>query len=358
MNIKGNTRYVCLALIVFLVIYLFLAARPIGPDISFEPVWTRDITGPLASSTDAAAYSARGVEAFELADRFGYFTADGTLLSSTKADGMISASRNGWAVYPRNARNTVIHFPDGRPRMTVPGSGFVHLDGNRTYLFLPGGNGVSQFSGQGTLVWTREHTAPITAFGSSEGGTVIGYADGMIACLAPDGTERFAFYPGGSDYQAIFGAALSADGSLVACVSGSNRQRFLLISVAGHKVINHVYLEGNLTRQAYVAFEKNGTYAFFESAKGLGIVNCEKFSVHTVPINGELVATGSAPGEALFTVLSRNGTSWTLSGIERPDHLVARAVFEAHHAFLIQDGDAMYLGADDRISRINIRGIQ
>jgi hypothetical protein len=369
MNIKGNIRYIVTGSVIFLAIYMFVAAIPIGPDVSFSPVWTRDITSvpalPVAgvenkNAASAGSFKTAGYEPFVLGNRFGYFRPDGTILGCTQTDSRISASANAWTVYSENARNTNVYNPDGSLRMTVPGSGFVHLDGERTYLFIPGGDAVSQFAPDGKALWTREHTAPITAFNSSPSGTVIGYADGMLALMRADGGEAFAFYPGGSNYEIILGAAISEDGSLVACVSGIDRQRFILISVKDgqHKIIYHVWLEGDVREQAFVDFEKNGNFAFFQTAKGLGIADVKKRAVEFVSIPGTVHAVGECPGDSLFVVLSSLEDSYILSAIERPNHLIAKMTFRAKDAFLIQRETNIFLGLDGAISRIDIRGVK
>ncbi|HNY16457.1 MAG TPA: hypothetical protein PK542_02435 [Treponemataceae bacterium] len=369
MNIKGNIKYIVTGSVIFLAIYMFVAAIPIGPDVSFTPVWTRDIsTAPALPVLGENAKNAAtpeslkkpGLEAFVLGDRLGYFLPDGTIVGSTRTDERISASSSAWAIYPGDARNTSVHNPDGSLRMTVPGSGYVHVDGDRTYLFIPGGCAVSQFGPDGKPLWTREHTAPITAFHSSPAGTVIGYADGLIACVRSDGTEAFSFYPGGSNYEIILGAAISEDGSLIACVSGIERQRFILISVKDgqYKIVYHAWLEGNVREQAFVDFEKNSAFAFFQTAKGLGILDVKKRSVAFVPIAGRIHAVGECPGDSLFVALSESEGSYTLSAIERPNHLIAKTTFRAKDAFLIQREKAVFLGLDQTISRIDIKGVK
>jgi hypothetical protein len=365
MNIKANLKYVLTGSIAFLAIYLFVAAKPMGSDIHFAPAWTTDLataqsSGDATTQASPEAFKQPGVEAFVLGERYGYFTADGKILASNETANRVSATPVAWASYPEDARDTIVRNPDGSPRMTVTGSGFVHLDGDRTFLFLPGGDAVSQYDDAGRVLWTREHIAPITAFNSSPAGTIIGYADGYLVCVAPDGTERFGFYPGGSDREVILGAALSEDGKLAACVSGIDRQRFILARASGgqHKIIYHTYLKGNLRRQAFVDFEKGGNFAFFESDGGLGIFDCRKNEASGIPVYGEVVAAGECPGAALFMVLVKNGSRYTLSAIERPDHLVASVNFNATDAFLIQREGAIYLGTDDSISRIDIRGLK
>ena len=358
MNFKGNLKYIVTGSVVFLIIYMFVASIPMGSDIFFEPVWTKTIGETV--TPDAAKFGAKGTEAFNLGDRFGFFTPDGTILSSIRTDDRVAVSPGAWASYPQNAEATVIHNPDGSVRATINAAGYVHLDGNRTYIFLPGGDAVSQYDDKGKLLWTREHTAPITAFNSSPSGTITGYADGQLTLTKSDGTTVFSFYPGGSDFPVILGAAVSDDGTLAACVCGVDRQRVILIKIEGnqYKVIFHKYLEGNLRRQAYVDFEKNSSSVIFEYEKGIGVIDCKKNTASFIPFDGKIVATGECPGDKLVVALMQNGSAYTLAAIEQPNHLIASVRFTAKNAFLVQREAAIFLGMDDRISRINIRGIK
>lgn len=358
MNIKANLKYIVIGSVVFLIIYSFIAVQSFGADIYFEPAWTTEIAEPAAS--DPASFSRGDAEAFILGDRYGYFLPDGKVLSSVRTDQKITASVSGWATYPSDASETTVYTPAGAVRTRISASGFTHLDQDRIFLFYPGGDGVSMIEESGTPRWTREHTAPITAFNSSPKGAIIGYSDGRLVCVDADGKELFSFYPGGSNHQVILGAAISEDGTMAACVSGIDRQRFLLIKISGnqYKIVYHAYLEGNLRRQAFVDFESDGRYAFFESENRLGFVDCARYTASSIRISGKVVEAGECPGDALFVVLAKNGTTWTLSAVERPDHLVVSTKFTAENACIIQRNDILYLGTDTRISRINIRGLK
>ncbi len=357
MNFKGNLTYILTGSFIFVVIYAFVAAIPLHSDISFQPRWTRSIEQDVQATSGSFPSDA---EAFALGNKFGYFTPDGKILSSTQTDGRYSVTTTAWSVYPQNARETAIKLPDGTAKATISAAGYVYLDDDRTYLMIPGGDAVSQYNDQGQPLWTREHTAPITAFQSTAGGTVIGYADGLLTCLAPDGAERLSFYPGGSDQQVILGAAISEDGTEVVCVSGLEKQRVLLIKISRgqFKVVFHHYLEGDLRRQAYVNFSKSGRFAFFECASGLGVIDCERKEVSVIPFSGRLIATGETNNDALFSALFKTENQYSIISLERPDHVVATMNFTARNAFLVQRNETLYVGADDTISRIDIKGLK
>lgn len=356
MNIKGNLKYILSGTLVFLIIYMFLAAFPTGPSMYFSPVWTIDTaTGKIESEAQNGP-----LEPFKLQKRFGFFTPEGKIAFSRETEDRSTVSKAGWGIYADNAAETEIFNPDGTFKLKIGAPGFAHLEDDRVYLFLPGGDGVRQYDAAGVELWTREHTAPITAFHSSPAGTILGYADGNLTVVKPDGSELFSFYPGGSDLEVILGAAISEDGKYAACVSGIERQRFLLIRMDGpqYKIVHHQWLKGDLRRQVYVDFVDTGAYAFFECAEGLGIVDTSAHSSQIIPIKGRLIAVGSEPASSLFTALTQDGQDCQILAIERPRYLVAQTRFKAKDAFLLQRGTTVYLGTDNLISRIDIRGIE
>lgn len=362
MNIKGNLKYIVAGSILFLLIYLFLAAVPIGPDFYFEPSWVRTLTDSSLQDEEQSKPLSfpENAEPFVLGDSFGFFTPEGDILFNQKTPNRIAISKLGWATYTHDAHNTTLHFTNASPDYTISEQGYLYLDEDRIYLFHPGGNRVTSYDATGKTRWSREHTAPITAFNSSVAGTVIGYADGNLTAISPDGCDLFTFSPGGSDHQIILGVSISQDGDHIACISGINKQRFIVASRMSnqYRILYHTYLEGNLRKQAYVDFENSGRFAFFETANGLGVFDSKTMESRIIPLTGKVLSTGDCPGDDLFVVLTQTGNNYTLSAIERPDHLVASATFSGTNAFLVQRGSIVFLGIDDQLSRIDIRGIE
>jgi len=357
MNLKVKLAYLVPILLFFLVVYMLVAARPLADELHFQPTWTIDFSELTSTVPPTSIDQAQG---FILGTHYGWFTPDGVVGRLDATDFKVAISNHFYAVYNQTATDISVFTLDGTPAFTIAGSGFPHIDEDRVFLFLPGGNGVSRIGPDGRALWTHEHTAPITAFDSSPGGTVIGYADGRLVSLDSAGTERMQFYPGGSDLQVILGLAISSDGNRIACVSGIDRQRFIVMHYTGnhYKVQHHIWLEGNLHRQAYIEFDASGRYIFFEHSGGLGIVDSHGFSSSFVPFDGIIVSVGNTPTDGLFIVLGKNGTDCTLLAIEYPNSTLATARFTARDAFLIQRGSSVYLGTDTRLSRIDIRGLR
>lgn len=365
-----DTRFIIFPLL-FLLIYIFAAAAPLGQDFYFKPVWARTIIQDTALAelegqgaetqeyqADAAQFAGKTPHAFLTENRFGYFTADGELLRSSPIIRRISASSAAWTTYGNSASHTTVYQPDGSPLMTIEEAGFVYIDETRFYLFEPGGSAVRQYGTNGKPLWRYRHTAPITAFHSTEGGTLIGFSDGKLVCLNSVGDILFDFYPGGSDYQIILGAALSIDGRFAACVCGINQQRVLLIRIDGNKfkIIHHRYLNGNVRRQLFVNFDKSAKNAIFECAEGVGFIDCIHRTSGIVPQRGRILASGQAPYRNITALISHHENTSILSFIESPAHIIGETEFPSKTAFLEQEQEKLFIATDTKLMCISISG--
>jgi len=365
-----DKRFIVFPLI-FLFIYIFAAAIPLGSDLYFNPVWIRDITPDAAQAElegieetkeeynpqAQAQFEGKTPKAFITDTRFGYFTADGQILKSAPITQRISASSAAWTEYGESACKTPIYRPDGSLITVIEEAGFVYIDEDRFYLFEPGGSAVKQYGTDGKPLWRYLHTAPITAFHAAKSGAVIGFSDGKLVCLDSNGHVVFDIYPGGSDYPVILGAGLSADGCFAACVCGINRQRALLIRIDGnkHKIVHHRYLTGNLRRQVFVDFDDGGRNAVFECAEGIGFIDCERLVSGIIPQQGSLCASGRQPYKNITAIVSQQDQSSTLSLVEAPAYILGSTVFASKNTFLLQEQKTLFLATDTKLARIDIK---
>ena len=358
--------------ILFLFMYIFAAAVPLGADLYLKPVWVRTITPDTAQAelegignaaengtpqATAEQFIGKTPKVFLTESRFGYFTADGELLRSSPVTQRISASSAAWTEYESNVVKTPIYRPDGSLITVIEEPGFVYIDEDRFYLFEPGGSAVKQYDSDGKPRWRYLHTAPITAFHSSPSGVIIGFSDGKLVALDSAGNALFDFYPGGSDYPVILGAALSADGRFAACVCGIDRQRALLIKIDGnkYKIIHHRYLDGNLRRQVFVNFDIQGENAVFECAEGIGFIDCDRLVSGIIPQHGTVVSGGQTPYKNIMAIISRQEQHSMLSLVESPIYVVGKTSFPSRNAFLVQERETIFLATDTKLARIDIK---
>ena len=373
MKLKAAKKHIILPLI-FLMIYIFIAAIPLGPDVYCMPLWICSLIPNRAQSAIATfnketisniqaapeEYTGKALKSLITGNRFGYFTEEGALLRSSLITDRATASAKAWTEYTEQAVNTPLYKPNGEKITSIDDAGFVHIDEDRFYLFEPGGNAVAEYDEKGKRLWRQIHTAPITAFNSSPKGSIIGYSDGKLVYIDRAGRTKFDFYPGGSNCQVIFGAALSEQGQYAACVCGLDRQRVLLIRMdhAKHKIVYHAYLTGNIRRQVFVDFDQEDKNVIFECAEGMGFIDCEKLVSTIIPEQGAILSWGTHAYKNMTSVLTQHNNRATIFLIEKPMHLRGKIVFSADNPCLIQEGKHFFLATDTHLARIDIQGIQ
>ncbi len=355
MFMQKRSKRAILGSIAFMLIYVFVAAVPLSNDFYFQPEWTKSILG--AAPLEQSRGSNSEMQAFMLGDNFGFFTQEGEIFRGNATSMRFSAGGGLWSVYPENALRTQVHSFDGSIKMTVGEAGFVHLTENGIYLFHPGGNALSKYSENGSALWRREEIAPITAFSDSAGGAAMGYANGLFAAVDNEGNTLFSFYPSGSDYQVVLGAAISQDARFALCISGINPQRVILVEISGsqYRITAHQNLANALTRQAFVAFSTSGRYGFFETKEGLGILDAQRRSFRAVELEGQILNVVEYANTGFFAVLSKKDAGYhSLSLVTASGAKLASVDFECRDAFLLFGDESLYLGSDNSISKINI----
>ena len=356
MPLKDKVRLIVVGSIVVFLLYFLIASKPLNKDLYFLPVWSSSIENEVEISTNKKEGAENGkVYPFLMKNKFGYFSDSGKIIMAREFVGKVSASSDYWCQYNVNAKETAVYDPFGNLITTIKAVGFTHIVNDKVYLFLPGGYGVAEYNTQGMRLWKYEHTAAITAFCSAEKGVAIGYSDGKIAYLDKSGNEVFNFYPGGSAYQVISGVALSNDGKFIACVSGIEKQRILLIRIMErqYKIVKHEYLKGNLYRQVFVSFDGDSSCAIFESSDGIGIIDCKSYQIRFIDEKEAIVDVGD--GKNLITILTQKNDKCKLIMVEKPFQKIATTAFNSSEVFLLQDKNKLFVGTAYKISAIEVK---
>ena len=358
MPLKDKIRLVSIGSIAVFLLYFLIASKPLNKDLYFLPLWSSSVENEVDVFTNAPPKKESKqakVYPFLMKNKFGYFSDDGKIIMSREFSGKVSASSTYWCQYETASKETTIYDPFGNIVTTIKAIGFIHIVRDRIYLFMPGGYGVSEYNTKGERLWKYEHTATITSFYSTQKGVVLGYSDGKVAYLDQGGNEVFNFYPGGSTYQVISGVALSNDGKFIACVSGIEKQRILLVRILArqYKIVKHKYLKGNLYRQVFVAFDDDSSCAIFESSDGIGIIDCKNYQIRFIDEKEKIIDACS--DKKLITVLTQQNDRCKLIIIEKPFQKIATTSFNTSETFLLQDKSKLFIGTTSKISAIEIK---
>ena len=347
---KHISLYILLTLL-FLLLYIFLAAKPLGKEYHFVPEWKKSI---MVSPVQKDLSTAKPVY-FKLGQNAGYFTEDGYITTSITYPSKASISSDYYAVY--NTEDSKISFFDYKNQekgvLGVPG--YPYFEDDRIFVFMPGGASFAKCNSNGTVLWTNENITPITAFSSKAEYTASGYADGTIRILYNEtGIEKTSFAPGGSDYKVILGLDISNDGVFCASISGHNKQRFALTKIENNqaKIVYHQYLDSDLNRRTVVCFCDNDKQIIYNYDGYLGIYNIETQKNTQIKIDTSIISVEET--DTLFFVLGKKDKSYTVYIIEKTQTLEGSFTFEADSAFIKTKNNALYVGQDTTITKIKI----
>ncbi|MGN0728132.1 hypothetical protein [Treponema sp.] len=335
---------------IFCLLYIILSVRPMSHEIHFTPEWTEDISHLQASSENSRLIP------FRLAQNIGYFSSDGKITSVTTFPFKASISDKWYTLFSPSSTEAEFFFADGTKAGTIKQAGFPFFQQDRIYVMQPGGTSFLKCSEQGNMEWGYDHYSPITAFSSSKGGTVAGYADGTVISFLPDGKVDQKFSPGGSKNGVILGAAISEDGGKLACVSGQDQQRFIVAEKnEGHsKIIFHEYLEKSVVHQTLVKFSPDSDFVYFNGNDFLGIVNLKKAASRKIPVKGKISQIEFSDNKELVFILSKNEKKYTVTVLESFVYPMASFSFEGESAFIQTEGNSLFVGRNTKISKISI----
>lgn len=350
MKTKKKLSFYVLISFIFCLFYIIFAVRPLNTEYEFSPVWKIDVSTPQNKEfgkTDKLL-------PFKLGQSMGYFTKDGAVADFISYPYKSSISENCYTFYNANNSNAEIYNPHGEKLCTVNESGFLKIYDGRIFNFLPGGTAFSAYDMNGVKLWEYGGAIPITAFGSSAGGTVAGFADGSIRVFKTDGTIRQHFTPGGSDIPVILGAAISPDGDYIAAVSGQKRQRFILAKIedAKTKVVMHEFIGEADAAQRLVKFSADGSAVYYNSKDMLGAVKVEDGSSVHLKIEGQAINMQESSG-CVF-ILTKKKNKYTVYTVEKFASLLGHFSFNADTAFILAEKNRLYVGRNTSISCIAV----
>jgi len=366
MEETGKKRLVAILAILAGIAYFLVCAVPLPKELVLSPVWStplppeQDGKALAASSGAATPRSAVGAIPFRIGRRFGYFTPDGELVFvATPAYG-VALSPEAYAVYDRLSAGFTVASPSGAAIAKVDALGYPFFSASRRFVIGPDQAEVSELAADGRIAWTRRFGSIATAFSASPSLAVFGLLDGSIVGIDPAGKEVLSFAPGGSRIPGIYGVAVSPDGGIVAAISGLDRQRLVVMEkrVSAYRVAYHRWLDSDYRRPVDMAFTEEGDRLVFESPEG-----ARAYEPSGRSGGREIVLASASPiglgqtlrgGELLALVSGLSGEK-RLVCASASGRIVVDAPLSATDAFVRASGDSIYIGADDRIARLDLR---
>ncbi|MBQ8680906.1 MAG: hypothetical protein IJ530_14315 [Treponema sp.] len=343
------------------ILYIIIAFRPLSSEIQFLPVWTIDLESYTKGEAETPkAEDFNNAVSFKLGQTLGYFTPEGKILNYLTFPYKATVSHDSYSLYGTASTEMQITSPSGNQIGKISVTGFPYFTEDRKFIFLPGGSSFSKLNEDGSVEWTYEGFSPITAFSSSSTGIVAGFANGKVLGFDNKGNITHNYEPGGSNHEVILGAAISESSEYIATLSGQGGQRFVIskrtdASHGAHTLIAfYKSMDTELTRQVLIKFSKDEKKVFYNSAKGIGIVDCRNYKNTEIPIKGRILSILESGSENEIFILSKEGRTYTVSTIESFDAFQGAFSFEADSACIAVRDNSLFIGRDGKLSRIDI----
>ncbi|MBP5250904.1 MAG: hypothetical protein J6Z17_00650 [Treponema sp.] len=350
MEHKKKIKHIIILSAVFCILYLVLALRPTATELYFSPQWTVSIDSPVKNSPHEKSIP------FKLGQKLGYFTEDGDILLCVTFPYKAVISEYGFSTFGTANRVSDFYSQKNELLFSADLQGFPYLSQDKAYVFLPGGTSFARCLPSGKEAWRYEYYAPVSAFASGDVSVCAGFADGKIMSFDDSGKITQDFFPGGSNYNVILGAGISHDGKTIACLSGHDRQRFIVSQEENNssKIIFHKYIENETYNQVPVKFSADDSVVFYGFSEGLGLVNLRTHKSSEIKVKGRIIQIEESETTGFIFVLSRNGNTNTITVVEPFANRAAEFSFTAEHSFIHADGEDLYTGRDNKISKLTV----
>ena len=351
MKTAKKIRLFIIIVIIFTILYLFFAAKPLSKEYQFNPVWNINTSYPAIKTSDLQENQIH----FHLGQTIGYFDTKGTITHYKTFPSKVSISDYYYAIYDTNASHIPFYSPDGKQAGIISASGYPYFVNDLIYVMLPGGASFAKCDEKGNIIWQYEGIIPITAFSAKQDFTAIGLSDGTIKVFDnATGETQIAFSPGGSDYPVILGLDISENGEYIASISGHIQQRFVLSHKegAGQKIIYHTFLDTDSPYRTLIHFCDDKKRVFYNFEKKLGIYDLKSQTNTFINLQSKVISIEES--DYFVYLLGKEQHEYTVSLIENTNTLGGSFSFTADTAFIHSVDNNLYIGKDNTISCLSI----
>jgi len=328
-------RGVFLIGLILITVYYFLFPRGSGKELIVSPdsLTILEATGSTVSSSSTTASVIRN------GNNAGYLDSDHELLNFFKAERM-AVDQHWIAVSGDNGLSLM--EPDGRLISRIPDTGYPVTRNGQLFLYRNDSGTLSKINPQnGRRLWTKEFISPITVLDGIPGKTLVGLLDGRMELIDDTGKALLDYSPGGSRVEAVYGGALSGDGSKIALISGLDPQRFVLLEERknGYRPVAHHDTGTDFRRLVSIDFIRNDRQVLYENNGYVNVVNLNDYGIHPLNLSGRLVNVIDNPVRDTLLLFGKDEGNDTMKILTRHDITLFESSLPSDTAEIVRDRD-------------------
>lgn len=307
-------RGVFLIGLIIITFYYFFFPQESGKELVVSPDSLISLENPEITVTPLPGQTL----AIHNGRRAGFVSMDHDLMTLYTSDKM--AVDDHWLAIS-GSNGLEIQEPDGRLISRISDSSFPISRNGHLFLYRDVFGILSKIDpASGRILWEKEYISPLTVLDGRTGRTLVGLLDGRVQLIDDSGTVLLEYRPGGSRVQAIYGGALSSDGSGIALIAGLDPQRFILLEERknGFRPVAHHNTETDFRHYVPMGFVRDNQRVLYESGDFVAAVDTSGYEIQSLDLSGRLlgwidnimpdslILLGENKGEVTLKMLSKN----------------------------------------------------
>ncbi len=339
-------RGVFLIGLILITVYYFLFPRGSGKELILSP----DSLTILEATGFSVSSSSTTVSVVRNGSNAGYLDSGHELLTFFKADRM--AADRYWIAVSGDDGLSLME-PDGRLISRIPESGYPAARNGQLFLYRNDSGTLIKINTQnGRRLWTREFISAITVLDGIPGKTLVGLLDGRVELIDDTGEIILDYRPGGSRVEAVYGGALSGDGSKIALISGLDPQRFILLEERknGYRPVAHHDTGTDFRRLVSIEFVRDDGQVLYENNGYVNAVNLNGYRIQPLILSGRLMTAIDNPVRDTLLLFGKDDGKGTMKILTRHDRTLFESSLPSDTAEIVRDRDYALIVAGNRIA--------
>ena len=263
--------------------------------------------------------------------------------------GRVAVDNRWWAA--SRGSEVEIREPNGRLRSRIPISAVPYTRNGQLFLLHDAEGTLFKVDpANGAVLWRREFISKVTVLDAHGDRNLVGLLDGRCLLIDDSGEALLEYRPGGSRIEAIYGGALSPDGTKVAIIAGLDPQRFILLAERknGFRPVTSHSTETDFRRYVFVDFVNSGTLVVYESEGYVSAVEVDGYEYRQLEVPGTPVAWSTVSDTGALAMLGVGSTNGVLKILSRYELSLFEANLPADMNAMKVEGDKIYLIGQDR----------
>ena len=296
-------------------VYFFFVPTQIERERYLSVAWRVTLTPENAFAGNAAAAGSDSrYTPLLLADYLCYVNREGEIGYAETRLKRAALGNDYFINYSSIPERLLIKGNDGAIISAVDTRGYPLIESERLFVLHLDRCGISEYTSEGELLWTKRFASMITSFSSSDSIAALGLLDGRLLVLNPDGENLHVETFQGGKYNTVYGCAVDQRGDMFAAFVGSLPQRLVVFEkIEGeYELVSSTVLESDLRREAYVEFLDTGIIVY-EQEGALRVFDLEGTLTTDLTLEGRAVeAYFDRERRLIYTVaVAENGTLFT-----------------------------------------------